>query len=140
MLHNESDEGTAESIKIIASLREYIINTDLPILREFCAENNYPEENIISLAAENRLIGIFLNLMETKKRAKLERMIYNGELNATIGLHLLKSWGEVKLPDKLPPEPWITKLSAKEAKQYHTLTHKIHGLSAVRDKFPNLAD
>jgi hypothetical protein len=41
---------------------------------------------------------MLLQLLETKKRGRLERMIYAGELNATIGVHLMKGWREAVIP------------------------------------------
>jgi hypothetical protein len=42
----------------------------------------------------NERLQELLELLETKKRGALERMIYAAQLNATIGANLLKTWRE----------------------------------------------
>lgn len=139
MLQKKTDDGIAASVEIIVSLRDYLTNTDLPILAEYCANHNYPVKNVLAAAAENKIIDMFITLIETKKRAALERMIYTGQLNATIGLHLLKTWQDYKIPPQELPPTWIEMLTPEEAKKYHELTHKANGLSTVREKRPELA-
>ena len=117
---------------IAEQLNEYINKTEIPILSEFCSEYGYFEDLITSAAASDDAIKIMLKLFEAKKRGKLERMIYTGELNATIGAHLMKSWKEFELPKEEEPEmpeSWILTLTPEEAQQYVELEHKIHGLS-----------
>jgi len=74
------------------SLLGYIDKTDLPILEEFCVQQKISLEEFLESA--NDKIRELLKLLETKKRATLERMIYSGQLNATIGAHLIKYWRE----------------------------------------------
>ena len=116
---------------IAKQLNEYIAETEIPILSEFCSKYGYFED-LITAAASDDTIKIMLKLLEAKKRGRLERMIYTGELNATIGAHLIKSWKEFEPPKEEEPEMpelWILTLTPEEAQQYVELEHKIHGLS-----------
>jgi len=82
------------SALIISELTPYIDETEIPILGEFCAAKKYVEDLVIVLGAKDRHLGLILRILESKKRSSLERRIYEGELNATIGAHLLKTWRE----------------------------------------------
>lgn len=115
-------------------LSEYLAKTEIPILQEFCSQYGYTEEKINEKRSEP-IIKELLERLETKKRGALERMIYSGELNATIGAHLLKAWRELPPPPKTYPGSidW-NKLTDDEAKEYIRITHKAHGLTTVRQE------
>jgi len=82
-------------IEMLKNLLEYTENTEIPIMTEFYAKNNIFRENLTMGIAK-----MLIKLCEQKKRAALERKIYSGELNATIGVQLLKQWREDENPKK----------------------------------------
>lgn len=94
--------SASEIPKYIAlELMTYIQATETPILSEFCAQNYIYQEFLLKLAQEDPNIKTCVQILETKKRAALERKIYTQELNATIGGQLLKSWREI-VPEAEP--------------------------------------
>jgi len=76
--------------KIIA----YTSETDIPIFGEFCYKNGYYEHILQMLRSKVAALDAAIKDLEIKKKCTLERMIYAGELNATIGVHLFKAWRE----------------------------------------------
>jgi hypothetical protein len=77
---------------ILAELIGYTKKTEIPIFEEFCAELGVIPEFIINI--DNDSIRTAIKILENKKKATLERKIYDAQLNATIGANLLKSWRE----------------------------------------------
>jgi hypothetical protein len=75
-------------------LDEYIKATEIPILGEFSVSIGFSEWRIKAEAEESKYLQYLVSYLESKKKAALERKIYNGELNATIGANLLKTWRE----------------------------------------------
>jgi hypothetical protein len=103
----------------------YISKTEIPILAEYAADVGVPEYYLRSLAAVEVEFEYALKILETKKRAALERKIYSGELNATIGTHVLKMWREEPPPKPIaelrtaaPQELWELGLSDWEVEMY----------------------
>jgi len=80
--------------KISSELEIYFTETEVPIFQEFCTLYGYPTAFVLNIAEKNVRLKVLLDMMATKKRAALERKIYNSELNATIGSQLMKSWRE----------------------------------------------
>jgi hypothetical protein len=120
---------TQEQIELINQLKDiqtYLNETKVPILGEFCIKYDYSEEEFDN----DETLAIIKKMFERRKRVALERMIYSGELNATIGALLLKKWQETEVPKQMPAHdiPWAINLTPEESKQYHKLTHKAMGL------------
>jgi hypothetical protein len=80
--------------KISGQLELYFTETEVPIFEEFCTLFGYPTNFVLNISEENVRLKVLLDMMKTKKRASLERKIYNSEINATIGAQLMKSWRE----------------------------------------------
>ena len=80
--------GYTELIAI--DILSYVKNTEIPLLAEYAAQNDLHELYFQQLAAADELLDAALRILETKKRAALERSLYSGELNATVGVHLIK--------------------------------------------------
>jgi len=93
-LENIKPEEFTKTLNML--LLAYINETEVPILSEFCALLNLWEEYIFDLADKSNIINATIKVLENKKRSALERKIYTGELNATIGGNLLKSWREAE--------------------------------------------
>jgi hypothetical protein len=79
---------------ISSEMGKYVSETQTPLLSEFCANYGYLDEIVKGLSRQDERLRLTLMALEGKKRSSLERRIYEGELNATIGAHLLKSWRE----------------------------------------------
>jgi hypothetical protein len=79
---------------ISAHFFTYITETDLPIAEEYFVRYGINAQMADYMTSENKLFAMCVELLETKRRAALERMIFSGELNATIGSQMLKSWRE----------------------------------------------
>jgi hypothetical protein len=86
----------------IMPLIEYIEETEIPILSEYCAYIGVYED-IFKKHCDDEKTQFLLKILENKKRAALERKIYSGELNATIGGQLLKRWNEEMRPEEKKP-------------------------------------
>jgi hypothetical protein len=97
---------------LLNKLSKYIDETETPILCEFCAENKILEDYFYLHEDEAEAKRI-LKLLEQKKRASLERKIYEGKLNATVGTHLIKSWHE-KNPEKITEAESTSKTKFKK--------------------------
>ena len=92
-LQNLLKTVVVESMKpVIEKLDAYISATDIPILGEFCYKIGL-DEALLTKIKDTELKNL-LTRLENKKKAALERRIYDAELNATIGSHLLKTWRE----------------------------------------------
>ena len=79
------------------SMVEYTKETEIPILSEFAALEGLCEEIIIYNCSHSKEINEAVKTLETKKRGTLERKIYAGTINATIGVNLLKIFHEERL-------------------------------------------
>jgi hypothetical protein len=119
ILQQSGSPGYADLVAI--HLLAYTRSTEIPILSEYCADNDLYEEYLLNLATDSLTLMGAVKLLETKKRAALERKIYNAELNATIGAHLLKLWRETTIPEPPPKlrsvtfdELWELELSDEE--------------------------
>ena len=96
------------------SLTEYVKETDVPILAEYAANTGLYEELILQFAFQSQEISFAIKLLENKKRAALERRIYEAELNATIGSQLLKSWREIVVPEPPPKYRYVSVMELVE--------------------------
>ena len=74
--------------KIIA-LNEYTKKTDIPILKEFCYQNDIPSNHIYDYKEFSESIRLLIN----KKEAQLERLGLKGETNPTLTVFSLKQLG-----------------------------------------------
>ena len=94
-----SDEEKGQCVASV--LLDYVKKTEIPILSEFCVQNDLYEEFLLQYSNDSSYLRTAILFLENKKRASLERKIYSGELNATIGAHLMKTWREIVVPE--PP-------------------------------------
>jgi len=124
-------EPTTPAECIAIDLMEYTKQTDVPILAEYCAKNELYEDFLLNLASKSKKLSISVKILQNKKRAALERKIYTAELNATIGVHLLKQWSEPVIPE-LPrlrvatmDELFELKLSSEEIKIYSDVSREL---------------
>ena len=95
-----SDDERKQCIAV--DLLEYVKKTEIPILSEYCAENDLYEEYLLQYSSDSPALQTIIRILENKKRAALERKIYSAELNATIGAHLMKTWHEIVIPEAPP--------------------------------------
>lgn len=94
--------------KLVKSLEEYIENTPVPIIAEWCYLNNIPK----GTAYEAPALSDLLKKATTKKEAALERGTLNGSLSVPMAIFSLKQLGwrdnkqevsaEIKITGGLP--------------------------------------
>lgn len=123
---------------VAAELLAYAAGEDVPIIAEFCARLVISEKILLALATQSATLATALDVVDTKKRASLERRIYSTELNATIGANLLKSWREqpITIEQTTDNRPWRYKdypwwmLDSEKSKMFIDLTHECLALEA----------
>ena len=78
--------------ELIKELELYIEATEIPILHEFCVRVGLRDPFSDIYMRDNKELKKLYDVAKTKKRAALERKIYNNEMNATISVAILKSY------------------------------------------------
>lgn len=81
-----TDDYLAE---LVESLWDYIENTDIPILKEWCVQEGVPSKHVYDFEALSDPIKTLID----KKEAALERAMLNGDVNTTGAIFSLKQLG-----------------------------------------------
>lgn len=85
---------TEEVIEEYANkLNEYIENTDIPIVVEFCYLNDIRKERVYEFARSNEEFSHSLKKCIEKKEAQLEKLALKGAINSTMAIFSLKQLG-----------------------------------------------
>lgn len=81
---------TPEQIaKLVAKFRQYIENTELPIIAEFAYQNEISKQTMY----EKDEFATLLKMATAKKEAALEKKTLTGEYNASMAIFSLKQLG-----------------------------------------------
>ena len=78
---------------VINTMRDYIDNTDLPIFKEVCYQNNWDTARIYQLGNENEELLDTIKKLSNKKEVELEKGGLTGKYNSTMVVFSLKQLG-----------------------------------------------
>lgn len=79
--------------ELAAKLMEYVDNTDIPIVAEYCYTNNIQRAYLYQMAEGNVRLSNAIRRCIDKKEAQLERKSLAGEVNHTQAIFSLKQLG-----------------------------------------------
>lgn len=75
--------------ELLESLEDYIDETDIPILKEWCYQNGVPSTHVYDFEELSEAIKRLID----KKEAALERMGLRGDVDRTMAIFSLKQLG-----------------------------------------------
>ena len=78
---------------VLKQMNDYIDNTELPIFKEVCYQNNWDTARIYQLGNEHEEILDTIKKLSNKKEAELEKGGLTGKYNPTMAVFSLKQLG-----------------------------------------------
>ena len=78
---------------VLKQMNDYIDNTELPIFKEVCYQNNWDTARIYQLGNEHEEILDTIKKLSNKKEAELEKGGLTGKYNSTMAVFSLKQLG-----------------------------------------------
>lgn len=85
--------GNYDIDKLVELLDTYTKETDIPILKEVCWQNNLCYEYLIRLGKENERLCQSMKRLLQKKETQLEKLALTGEVSAKMAVFSLKQLG-----------------------------------------------